>query len=851
MKKKYKNINKKLDKMKKTHFRKSKLNHSPSPPDSDMTLQKMVGNQEVKKMFEQELIQARLYLNNAMDNYELEADKIADQVVSVKESTIKNIQKKNTGKNIKAEQIKAKNTTFKSSGQPLQKHIRDYYEPRFGVDLGNVNVHSDSNADRLAKAINARAFTLGNDIFFAKGEYSPETGKGKKLIAHELTHVLQQGKERNNTIIQRKEDNISIFNKLGNGNPLDRQVQQRMDSVFHTDFSHIRIHTNNDAGLFTSHLRAKTFTIGDHIVFNKEDYKPGTIAGDALLAHELAHTIQQKDALQSSKREFSPNTIQHAVAEKSADNTAFSVVKKMWYRSQTHLQNVIPEIKTGLSLRGCSRNVDVQSLVTSHMQAHPHLQSPRFKKNDILEEVYTGTRSISLNESGIHVTIIQQALVDAGFLSSTEVTGTFHNVTQTALRNFLRSQRIPNQYISNTVDNIAMILLDEHFLYLTPEFLVSSGMNPSIAPTPGIEWPTGMAPPELLRGTRNLTRAEIDAINLAITTEPRTSTGTIPVFNETIATHPQSYGERVEDELGSEISWYSSYVANLPDRTNPNNLIDTGIIDTIARKAKEATDNVFGDYRVGPQLAYNVNIFDQYIARESFINTSQRHEDNAVNFRVLKILNDDEEMKEIHRQHGAVITRPPEWTIIANVTGFPVSPPLTESLNNTNPPHVTTGLVGTNRNVFIEMHKNWPASAGGGRIYIQRYKASTDERNRDLMYQMFGTFIHEYIHTLEHSNHIRYRESLQTLQGGFVLREGIVDYFSRMVWDNIKFNRSLRRVIEGPFHDSSNPTGHTIKPPPRYGVRVEAEHMVGIAGIRNTLAAFFLGQVYLIGGPPP
>ena len=75
----------------------------------------------------------------------------------------------------------------------MEPKVRNYFQPRFGVDLKDVRVHTDSNADRLARAVHARAFTLGNDVVFAKNQYNPGTHEGKKLVAHELTHVLQQG----------------------------------------------------------------------------------------------------------------------------------------------------------------------------------------------------------------------------------------------------------------------------------------------------------------------------------------------------------------------------------------------------------------------------------------------------------------------------------------------------------------------------------------------------------------------------------------------------------------------------------------------------------------------------------
>lgn len=79
-----------------------------------------------------------------------------------------------------------------SGGEPLPADLRDYFEPRFGQDLSHVRIHKGALASGSAKAIHARAYTTGKDIVLGAGEYAPETTEGKKLLAHELTHVIQQ-----------------------------------------------------------------------------------------------------------------------------------------------------------------------------------------------------------------------------------------------------------------------------------------------------------------------------------------------------------------------------------------------------------------------------------------------------------------------------------------------------------------------------------------------------------------------------------------------------------------------------------------------------------------------------------
>ncbi len=84
--------------------------------------------------------------------------------------------------------------SLRGGGQPLPETSRAFFEPRFGQDFSQIRVHTDAKAADAARSINSRAFTTGKDVFFNSGQYSPGTATGKRLMGHELTHVVQQGK---------------------------------------------------------------------------------------------------------------------------------------------------------------------------------------------------------------------------------------------------------------------------------------------------------------------------------------------------------------------------------------------------------------------------------------------------------------------------------------------------------------------------------------------------------------------------------------------------------------------------------------------------------------------------------
>lgn len=105
----------------------------------------------------------------------------------------------------------------RGGGRPIDQGVRTRMESSFGTDFSGVRVHTDAKADALNQTLNARAFTTGQDIFFRQGRYNPGSSKGRELLAHELTHVVQQNRDE-------------IQPKLTVGRPGDR-YEQEADSV--------------------------------------------------------------------------------------------------------------------------------------------------------------------------------------------------------------------------------------------------------------------------------------------------------------------------------------------------------------------------------------------------------------------------------------------------------------------------------------------------------------------------------------------------------------------------------------------------------------------------------------------
>ena len=84
-------------------------------------------------------------------------------------------------------------SVLRAPGQPLDRATRTLMESRFGHDFGRVRVHADAQASDSARDIHARAYTVGEHIVFGAGQYAPTADDGRRLLAHELAHVVQQG----------------------------------------------------------------------------------------------------------------------------------------------------------------------------------------------------------------------------------------------------------------------------------------------------------------------------------------------------------------------------------------------------------------------------------------------------------------------------------------------------------------------------------------------------------------------------------------------------------------------------------------------------------------------------------
>ncbi len=233
--------------------------------DRFLRLQRAIGNRATQSLLAGGLLQPKLRIGPVDDVYEREADQTADRVMRMpdphsddarplqapisrvqrmcpeceeeekeerdEEEEQGSLQKKSRspGQSPVKSSVESRISSLRGGGQPLPPAARSFFEPRFGHDFSDVRLHTGATAAGAAAAINARAFTLGRDIVFGAGQ-GDGTGSGRRLLAHELTHVVQQSRSLEPMPVQRQPSSPPTSPPAAGGltNEMLQQIARRL-----------------------------------------------------------------------------------------------------------------------------------------------------------------------------------------------------------------------------------------------------------------------------------------------------------------------------------------------------------------------------------------------------------------------------------------------------------------------------------------------------------------------------------------------------------------------------------------------------------------------------------------------
>ncbi len=190
-----------------TSKRKGSININGDIPDRNIhptqNLQRAIGNIGVQQLLQSNSEDPDEYLTNRTSNYIANAQEFNPKSIhnSIENPSLQ-LLKNNTISHYSnpATVSTFVNKAVTTPGQPLNPETRSYMEPKFGHNFGHIKVHTDNMAEKSAKMLHARAFAYGNHVVFGAGEYNPGSKRGDRLIAHELTHVVQQNSLKKDTI---------------------------------------------------------------------------------------------------------------------------------------------------------------------------------------------------------------------------------------------------------------------------------------------------------------------------------------------------------------------------------------------------------------------------------------------------------------------------------------------------------------------------------------------------------------------------------------------------------------------------------------------------------------------------
>ena len=287
-----------------------------------LILQKKCGNQAVQRLIKAGRLQTKLKISHQSDPYEQEADRVAEQVVANNSSfLLSRLNRENYGVNdveinrkcsacsmkqqnedeekdlkisrksidkignteLSPNRLSLINSVLSDTGKPLNPSIRQFMEPRFGYDFGNVRIHANDYAtSRSAKSLNALAYTIGKDIFFGDKEYQPSSLEGKRLLAHELVHTIQQS---NGEAVQRTiGDGHDLQSLWFSGDPI-------LEACYDGQYRMMR----GETGQTVRKIQTALIFLGFDLGKKKDDGIFGQFTGQAVSKFKRSHHIEPSD----------------------------------------------------------------------------------------------------------------------------------------------------------------------------------------------------------------------------------------------------------------------------------------------------------------------------------------------------------------------------------------------------------------------------------------------------------------------------------------------------------------------------------------------------------------------------
>jgi hypothetical protein len=572
------------------------------------------------------------------------------------------------------------------------------------------------------------------------------------------------------------------------------------------------VHTGERAAASAASLSARAYTVGRHVVFGRGEYAPGTTAGRHLLGHELAHVVQQSRGGPAAPG--AENPLLEAAADRAADQAACGA----------------PVLVAGSSAVGIARKT-------------------------LFEDFSAGSYSWNLLKLALeHDRPVGTIVDDVNALSSADRDQAIKDITQARTERGRKQVDLTTKQASQTDPALQAVfdpMLEEGERVLARMDSVLDGLFVKIA---GSETAAS-----LKSGTTPPTAAQKPLIESALKPDLRvTAAGTVIPFKECLTGSctpgdPNSYLAKLRATTPPLIeAHWKQQVENKgkAEHDDPSKVHMLSELERIGNASKRETDAVFGQYKKGPPLKADTkstrgNIHDLWEDTENRLKTMTAGQKREMARQlVFYFFQSDDEIASINAVHNA----DPKFTASGAATNQ-------EAKDQTNVVDESTATPEAVKKLN-EIDRGWDASAQAGQVNVQIFKrpdkatgplAGPNVADRDFLWDMFQTLIHEYLHTLGHPAYNAFAESFGENSNQFnTLVEGVDSLLDEVVWSAIAprvTEPALRADVEGPVYSLLSPI--TVAPASRrrYASYAQAVKLVNVIGIRNLYAAYFLGDV--------
>ena len=806
-------------------------------------------------------VQAKLVVGPVNDPFEQEADRVADHVMRMPDTEIpttsendpgpviqracsscedeekmqrqpeddeeESIQGKREGGGSGGGAVSSKQSaeieSIKTGGEPLRPANRNFFEQRFGHDFSNVRIHSDDRAAQSAKGINAQAYTTGQHIVFGAGHYSPDTHAGQKLLAHELTHVIQQGSG-----VSRRVQRSTKFVKPAPKYSINPAEQIGANKIPEADLFMGQTHFL---------LNGQSFTNATDATMQKALKKPGIAHTNTTIPQGgSGKTVpgfecwfdKVEENVGSYEMNLPTNDTWKFITDKKNIGARFPSLKpcKNGFGDVTFVVRGDPDVKT------------VRDRVAAHEKKHAEDDEAVF--NDLV---------VSWDKD-----------ITTAFKDKTKAKAPTLPICEQSIYLFGGKNHNPNDLVSNVAHQIVAKATDFHSK--------PAGAKPETKPDP----PESDCNVQKARtgydlGSASLLSTPADLIAQARypTTEERKQVKEI--FNPQQAAAEEKGSAAVEevkkpDEFRTEMKdcmkdYIDAVVPGAKALEASSVSLDLPMVQGMADVAQKEVEKFFKPYlKAAVYSADEKKRLDNFKLRDEIHTVSEKHPEAteiACNWLSTRMADACGAKLGDHNVLASIVTAKGSCDPSAKKTATAVTPAgeRDQALFQS----VRDEILAARKSDLETIVKFQSSFEVKGTSFIQE-KIKPEKKDTGNMtmrrgrWDAFGTIIHEMLHAIAHE---KFREAIKGVEKQGIGIEGFAEYFARMVYNDVRTRAekddALRTSIEGvtePFDIDLAPDrgGAT------YGKYVDAVEQIktDIAGNEESLrVAYFMGKVEYIG----